>query len=67
MPVAIGRYINALVASMSQVESGGAKINPDSQLEKIFSLFIEQGSIWPDIRNFPETKDPETSERILYR
>ncbi|CAF2147337.1 unnamed protein product [Brassica napus] len=67
VPVAIGRYINALVASMSQVESGGAKINPDSQLEKIFSLFIEQGSIWPDIRNFPETKDPETSERILYR
>jgi calcineurin-binding protein cabin-1 len=52
---------------MSRVESAGAIINPDSQLEKIFSLFIEQGSIWPDICNFPETRGPETSESSLYR
>uniref|UniRef100_A0A1J3CAW9 Calcineurin-binding protein cabin-1 n=1 Tax=Noccaea caerulescens TaxID=107243 RepID=A0A1J3CAW9_NOCCA len=67
VPVAIGRYVNALVSSMSQVDSSGAKINPDSQLEKIFSLFIEQGSIWPDICNYPETRRPETSESSLYR
>ncbi|CAN8327080.1 unnamed protein product, partial [Cochlearia groenlandica] len=65
--VAIGRYINALVSSMSQVDSAGAKINPDSQLEKIFSLFIEQGSIWPDICNTPETRGPQSSESSLYR
>ncbi|KAL9288930.1 Calcineurin-binding protein 1 [Arabidopsis thaliana] len=67
VPVAIGRYVKALVSSMSRVESAGAIINPDSQLEKIFSLFIEQGSIWPDICNFPETRGPETSESSLYR
>ncbi|XP_010432657.1 PREDICTED: uncharacterized protein LOC104716887 [Camelina sativa] len=67
VPVAIGRYVNALVSSMSRVESAEAKINPDSNLEKIFSLFIEQGSIWPDICNFPETRGPETSENSLYR
>ncbi|KAL1210294.1 Calcineurin-binding protein 1 [Cardamine amara subsp. amara] len=67
VPVAIGRYINALVSSMNRVESTGAKINPDCELEKIFSLFIEQGSIWPDICNFPETRGPETSESSLYR
>ncbi|KFK29893.1 hypothetical protein AALP_AA7G192300 [Arabis alpina] len=66
VPVAIGRYINALVSSMSQVESAGVKTNRDSQLEKIFSLFIEQGSIWLDICNFPETRGPETSESSLY-
>ncbi|ESQ53881.1 hypothetical protein EUTSA_v10026823mg, partial [Eutrema salsugineum] len=67
VPVAIGRYINALVSSMSQVECAGANVNRDSQLEKIFSLFIEQGSIWPGICNFPEIRGPETSESSLYR
>ncbi|XP_010546513.1 PREDICTED: uncharacterized protein LOC104818581 [Tarenaya hassleriana] len=65
VPVAIGRYINTLVSSMSQGESAGSKSHPDSQLEKIFSLFLEQGSIWPEICNLPETRGPEMSESSL--
>ncbi|XP_022729636.1 uncharacterized protein LOC111284855 isoform X2 [Durio zibethinus] len=68
VPVALGRHIKALVLSMSQVETAG--IDPacsfEHQLEKIFGLFMEQGTLWPEIYCLPEIKSPEISEGSLY-
>ncbi|XVE70975.1 hypothetical protein DITRI_Ditri10aG0113000 [Diplodiscus trichospermus] len=69
VPVALGRHIKALVLSMSQVENNGADptCSFEHQLEKIFGLFMEQGTLWPEICCLPEIKkSPEISESSLY-
>uniref|UniRef100_A0A803PHX4 Uncharacterized protein n=1 Tax=Cannabis sativa TaxID=3483 RepID=A0A803PHX4_CANSA len=67
VPVALGRYVKALVSSMGQAEKvGGAASSSEQILEKLFSLFIEQGNLWPEICSLSETKGPETSESSLY-
>ncbi|XP_012492972.1 calcineurin-binding protein 1 isoform X1 [Gossypium raimondii] len=68
VPVALGRHIKALVLSINQVET--AATDPASsfehQLEKIFGLFMEQGTLWPEICSLPEIRSPEISESSLY-
>ncbi|XVF35387.1 hypothetical protein REPUB_Repub18cG0141300 [Reevesia pubescens] len=68
VPVALGRHIKALVLSLSQVETAGT--DPASsfehQLEKIFGLFMEHGTLWPEICCLPEIKSPEITESSLY-
>ena len=68
VPVALGRHIKALVLSMNQVETAGADpaFSLEHQLEKIFGLFMEQGTLWPEICCLPEIKSPEISESSLY-
>ncbi|KDP34142.1 hypothetical protein JCGZ_07713 [Jatropha curcas] len=65
VPVALGRFIKALVSSMHQAGSC-APGNSEHQLEKMFSLFMEQGNLWPEVFSLPETKSPEISEGSLY-
>ncbi|XP_062097200.1 calcineurin-binding protein 1 isoform X2 [Humulus lupulus] len=68
VPVALGRYVKALVSSMGQAEKVGygAPSSFEQILEKMFSLFIEQGNLWPEICSLSEIKGPETSESSLY-
>ncbi|XP_007012204.2 PREDICTED: uncharacterized protein LOC18588015 isoform X2 [Theobroma cacao] len=68
VPVALGRHIKALVLSMRQVEPAGADAacSFEHQLEKIFGLFMEQGTLWPEICCLPEIKSSEISESTLY-
>ncbi|KAK9273730.1 hypothetical protein L1049_018540 [Liquidambar formosana] len=68
VPVALGRYVKALITSMRQVETAvsGAASSYEQLLEKMFTLFMEQVTLWPDICNLPEIKSPEWSESSLY-
>ncbi|KAA8525215.1 hypothetical protein F0562_006921 [Nyssa sinensis] len=69
VPVALGRYIKALISSMHQTETGGtgaASSSLEHLLEKMFSLFMEQMNLWSDICSLPEIKSPELSESSLY-
>ncbi|XP_052208755.1 calcineurin-binding protein 1 isoform X2 [Diospyros lotus] len=68
VPVALGRYVKALVSSMHQAENvvSGAAINSEPLLEKFFSLFMEQMNLWSDISYLPETVSSELSESSLY-
>ncbi|XP_024020745.1 uncharacterized protein LOC21389324 [Morus notabilis] len=68
VPVALGRYIKALVSSMLQAKKvgSGALSNSEHVLEKLFALFIEQGNLWPELCALPEIKGPETSDSSLY-
>ncbi|PQQ13900.1 uncharacterized protein Pyn_06404 [Prunus yedoensis var. nudiflora] len=68
VPVALGRYVKALVSSMRQAETvgSGATSNSEHILEKVFVLFMEQGNLWPEICGLPEIKVTETSESSLY-
>ncbi|OMO66888.1 Tetratricopeptide-like helical [Corchorus capsularis] len=67
VPVALGRHIKALVLSMNQVEPArDAASSFEHKLEKIFGLFMEQGTLWPEICCLPEIKSSEISEGTLY-
>ncbi|KAJ4708134.1 Tetratricopeptide repeat (TPR)-like superfamily protein [Melia azedarach] len=68
VPVALGRYIRALLLTMHQTETAGsgAVSSSEQKLEKIFSIFMEQGNLWPEICGAPEIKSPEISESSLY-
>ncbi|XP_004291149.1 PREDICTED: uncharacterized protein LOC101292862 [Fragaria vesca subsp. vesca] len=68
VPVSLGRYVKALVSSIRQAETvgSGAVDNSEHILEKVFSLFMEQGNLWPEICGLPEIKVTETSESSLY-
>ncbi|KAG6649279.1 calcineurin-binding protein 1 isoform X3 [Carya illinoinensis] len=68
VPVALGRYIKALISSMHQAETvgSGAASGSEHVLEKLFALFMEQGNLWPEICGLPEIKSIEISESHLY-
>ncbi|KAL8161071.1 hypothetical protein V2J09_012560, partial [Rumex salicifolius] len=70
VPVALGRYLKGLILSMQSIPSCSLPVagrnNPEQILEKMFSLFIEQGCNWPDICSLPEMVCPELSESSLY-
>ncbi|XP_041019240.1 calcineurin-binding protein 1 isoform X3 [Juglans microcarpa x Juglans regia] len=68
VPVALGRYIKALISSMHQAETvgSGAASGSEHVLEKLFALFMEQGNLWPEICGLPEIKSIEISESRLY-
>ncbi|KAK4742823.1 hypothetical protein SAY87_000824 [Trapa incisa] len=65
VPVALGRYIKALLISMHQTQSGMG-INSENILERLFSLFMEQGNLWADLCSLPEMKGSGISENNLY-
>ncbi|CAK9175442.1 unnamed protein product [Ilex paraguariensis] len=67
-PVALGRYIKALTSSMRRTDngSGAAGDSLDHLLEKMFSLFLEQVTLWSDMCNLPKIKGPELVESNLH-
>ncbi|GAB2250906.1 hypothetical protein Droror1_Dr00017156 [Drosera rotundifolia] len=68
VPVALGRYLRALVSSIrsdEEVPSSGQS-SSEQILEKIFSLFMEQGSLWSEVCSLPEIKCPEFTESTIY-
>ncbi|KAK6927325.1 hypothetical protein RJ641_005916, partial [Dillenia turbinata] len=68
VPVALGRIVKALMSSMQEAGRSGPSSTSslEQQLEKMFSLFMEQGSLWPDLCSLPDIKSPELSESSLY-
>ncbi|GFZ08499.1 tetratricopeptide repeat (TPR)-like superfamily protein [Actinidia rufa] len=68
VPVALGRYVRALISSMHQTENvaSGAASTSEHLLEKMFLLFVEQMNLWSDICYIPEISSPEFSESNLY-
>lgn len=68
VPVATGRYIKALISTMHHTQTAGSSSDSSSDyvLERLFTLFMEQGSLWPDICCLPEMKSPDASESNLY-
>ncbi|XP_043721210.1 calcineurin-binding protein 1 [Telopea speciosissima] len=69
VPVALGRYTQALIASIHQAESqASAAVNNtfEQMLERMFNLFIDQGNLWTDINSLPEIKSPELFESSFY-
>lgn len=68
VPVALGRYVSALISSMTQSKDTEiTALNSCEQLlEKMFSLFVEQMNLWSDLCNLPEIRRPELSESSLY-
>ncbi|KAL9254307.1 Calcineurin-binding protein 1-like protein [Drosera capensis] len=68
VPVALGRYLRALVSSIrsdEEVPSSG-KSSSEQILEKMFCLFMEQGSLWSEVCSLPEIKCPEFTESTIY-
>ncbi|OWM67747.1 hypothetical protein CDL15_Pgr017443 [Punica granatum] len=65
VPIALGRYIKALVASMLQPRSG-AGTNSEHILEKLFALFMDQGYLFADVCSLPDMKCSGISESSLY-
>lgn len=68
VPVALGRYIRALIISISQAGTGSstATEHVENLLEKIFNLFLEQVNLWSDICSLAELKSPELTESSLF-
>ncbi|XP_056176794.1 calcineurin-binding protein 1 isoform X2 [Syzygium oleosum] len=67
VPVALGRYIKAIIASRLQADILNSGTNTTEHLlEKLFGLFMEQGNLWPDVCSLPELKGSEVSEGSLY-
>ncbi|KAG8375629.1 hypothetical protein BUALT_Bualt10G0120200 [Buddleja alternifolia] len=64
VPVALGRYIKALIISICQADT--AIDSGEHLLEKLFNLFLEQVNLWSDICSLPELKSPELTESSLY-
>ncbi|GJU18335.1 tetratricopeptide repeat-like superfamily protein [Tanacetum coccineum] len=69
VPIALGRYIKALVSSINQIEIGTTSDNNialEHLLEKMFALYMEQMNLWSDICTLPEIKCPDLSESSLF-
>ncbi|KAL2548434.1 Tetratricopeptide repeat (TPR)-like superfamily protein [Forsythia ovata] len=67
VPVALGRYIRALIFSIRQSETDLDSANHvEHLLEKLFSLLLEQVNLWPDICCLPELSSPELTESNLF-
>ncbi|XP_038900247.1 calcineurin-binding protein 1-like [Benincasa hispida] len=68
VPVALGRYVKVLITSIRQVgiASSGDASGYEHILEKMFSLFMEQGNLWPELCSLPEIQGPDMSESNLF-
>uniref|UniRef100_A0A7N0V8D0 Uncharacterized protein n=1 Tax=Kalanchoe fedtschenkoi TaxID=63787 RepID=A0A7N0V8D0_KALFE len=69
IPAALGRYVKALISSIRHAVATdpASQSSTESLLEKLFSLFIEQVALWPDICSLPEFKSPEWSESNIFQ
>ncbi|XP_068647535.1 calcineurin-binding protein 1 [Aristolochia californica] len=67
-PVALGRYIQALAASINNAESlsSSGPSSREHQLDRMFNLFIDHCNLWADISCLPEMRSQEFSESALY-
>ncbi|VFQ73182.1 unnamed protein product [Cuscuta campestris] len=65
IPVALGRYIMALVLCLRDITGPNEK-SAEHLLEKMFHLFLEQTSLWSDICSFPEIKSRDMTEIHLF-
>ncbi|XP_022845794.1 uncharacterized protein LOC111368655 isoform X3 [Olea europaea var. sylvestris] len=66
VPVALGRYIRALIFSVRQYGIDLDNANDvEHLLEKLFSLLLEQINMWPEICGLPELLSPELTESNL--
>ncbi|CAN6457209.1 unnamed protein product [Victoria cruziana] len=54
VPVALGRYVQALCSSIRHAETAGSSSTVESLLERLFHVFIENGSMWNEISGLPE-------------
>lgn len=68
IPVALGRYVMAIISSLRQTIAGSdtSGNSVEHLLEKMFSLFLEQTGLWSDISSLSEIKSPELSESNLF-
>ncbi|XP_031102480.1 calcineurin-binding protein 1 [Ipomoea triloba] len=68
IPVALGRYVMAIISSLHQTIAGSDTTGNSLEhlLEKMFSLFLEQTGLWSDISSLSEIKSPELSESSLF-
>lgn len=68
IPVALGRYVMAIISSLHQTITGSDTTGNSLEhlLEKMFSLFLEQTGLWSDISSLSEIKSPELSESSLF-
>lgn len=68
IPVALGRYLKALISSIHQTDHKSCVASNTSEhyLEKMFSLFMEQVTMWSDICCLPEIKSSELTESCLF-
>ncbi|KAL6501999.1 hypothetical protein OROGR_027132 [Orobanche gracilis] len=66
VPVALGRYIKALIMTIGQAGTGTVTDQVENLLEKLFNLYLEQVNLWSDICILPELKSPELTESSMY-
>ncbi|KAL9227273.1 hypothetical protein vseg_002982 [Gypsophila vaccaria] len=68
VPVSLGRFLKTLIKSLSSPDNAASIASKTSEqiLEKMFNLFMEQGSVWPDICSSPDIKCPELRDSTLY-
>ncbi|KAK9699813.1 hypothetical protein RND81_08G196900 [Saponaria officinalis] len=68
VPVSLGRFLKTLIKSLSSPDNVASIAAKSSEqiLEKMFNLFMEQGSVWPEICNSPDIKCPELRDSTLY-
>ncbi|PHT74111.1 hypothetical protein T459_21388, partial [Capsicum annuum] len=68
IPVALGRYLKALISSIHQTDRESCDASNSSQhhLEKMFFLFMEQVTMWSDVCCLPEMKSSELTESYLF-
>ncbi|EPS68221.1 hypothetical protein M569_06550, partial [Genlisea aurea] len=65
VPVALARYIKALIVGINHATSDGVE-SGEPFLEKLFNLFLEQVSLWSEVCNLPELNEPDFSEDTLF-
>jgi len=68
VPVAFRKYLKAMISTMrhSQTIASDPVSSSNNVLERMFVLFMEQGSLWPEIFSFHEIGGPDISESIMY-
>uniref|UniRef100_A0A7N0ZVX4 Uncharacterized protein n=1 Tax=Kalanchoe fedtschenkoi TaxID=63787 RepID=A0A7N0ZVX4_KALFE len=68
IPAALGRYVKALISSIrhAMATDPASRSSTESLLEKLFSLFIEQVALWPDICSLPEFKSLEYLHQYIH-
>ncbi|KAK9101167.1 hypothetical protein Scep_024597 [Stephania cephalantha] len=68
VPVALGRFLQALISSIQSETVVSASISGTCEhlLERMFNLFMDQVNLWADVSALPDIKSPEISENGFY-
>ncbi|KAG9455727.1 hypothetical protein H6P81_000235 [Aristolochia fimbriata] len=66
-PVSLGRYIQALAASINKAESlSSDRSSREHLLDRMFNIFMDHSNLWAEMSSLPEMKGQEFSESTLY-